>query len=236
MNEINFSEPQEYILTSTQDVNLFLAGVGSGKTHLLGFISGYLLWNFPEVFGFIAANTYQQLTTSTLFRTREVWEELFGWKEEIDYVVGKKPPKHFKTDSHNFDSYAGIISFRWGAVAFKGSLDNAKAHDGKEFGWGMLDETKDSREEDVKDTILTRLRMPGIYVDNLTGQLTKYAYAHWSDNRTTLFKLNCSSTHRNKTLSTKRKKQAYTQAPLSGARAIETFDHRTIVCKPDACV
>ncbi len=168
---IKFSEPQEYIVTSTQDINLFLCGVGSGKTHIGGFLSGYLLKNFPTVFGFIGANTYQQLTTSTLFRTREVWQQIYGWKEGVDYVVGKMPPKSFNTEGHNFDDYNGIISFKWGAVAFKGSLDNAKAHDGKEFGWAILDETKDSREEDVKDTILTRLRKPGIYLDE-DSQLT----------------------------------------------------------------
>lgn len=172
MSEIKFSEPQEFILTTTQENNLFLAGVGSGKTHLAGFIAAYLVQKFPKVFGFIGANTYQQLTTSTLFRTREVWEELFGWKHGIDYVVGVHPPKSFNTDLHNFDSYSGIISFKNGALAFKGSLDNAKAHDGKEFGWALLDETKDSREEDVKETIMSRLRMPGIYVDADTYQLT----------------------------------------------------------------
>lgn len=175
MSTVQFSRPQEYIVTSTQDVNLFLAGVGSGKTHLGGFISGYLLQNFPQAFGFIGANTYQQLTTSTLYRTREVWKDIFGWEEEVDYVIGKKPPKHYNTEYHNFDDYGGIMSFRWGAVAFKGSLDNAKAHDGKEFAWAILDETKDSREADVKDTILTRLRKPGIYVD-ANYQLTDQQY------------------------------------------------------------
>ena len=89
---MRLSRPQEYVVTSTQDLNLFLAGVGSGKTHLGGVLSGYFLKNFPEAFGFIGANTYQQLTTSTLYRLREVWKELFGWVEGIDYVVGKTPP------------------------------------------------------------------------------------------------------------------------------------------------
>lgn len=175
MDEIRFSRPQEYIITSTQDINLFLAGVGSGKTHLEGFISGYFVQNFPHVFGFIGANTYNQLTTSTMYRIREVWQDLYGWKEDRDYVVNKHPPRHFNTKYHNFDEYNGIISFKDGAVVFKGSLDNAKAHDGKEFGWALLDETKDSKEEDVKDTILTRLRKIGIYI-NHENQLTKDRY------------------------------------------------------------
>lgn len=172
---MKFSKPQEYILTSTQPVNLFLAGVGSGKTHLGGALSGHFVTAFPEAFGFVGANTYNQLTTSTLYRMREVWQILYGWKEDIDYTVNKKPPKYFNLEHHNFDDYNGIISFRSGAIIFKGSLDNSKAHDGKEFSWAILDETKDSREEDVKDTIITRLRRPGIYVDAY-GQLTSQRY------------------------------------------------------------
>ena len=169
---VKFSEPQEYILTTTQDINLFLAGVGSGKTHLSGFITGYFLKNFPHVFGFIGANTHHQLSASTLFRTREVWKEYFGWIEGRDYVSEIIPPKSFNTEHHNFKNYKGIMSFRWGAVAFVGSLENAKVHDGKEFGWATLDESKDSKEEDIKHTILTRLRSVGIYIDVDTGQLT----------------------------------------------------------------
>ena len=49
-------------------------------------------------------------------------------------------------------------------LIFTGSLDNAVMHSGKEMGWAILDETKDSREEDVKEIILTRLRQPGMYL------------------------------------------------------------------------
>ena len=170
---MNFSQPQEYIITSTQPINLFLAGVGSGKTHLAGAISGYYIINFPQAWGFIGANTYKQLSDSTMFRIREVWKELFGWIEGRDYVVGKIPPKSFNTESHNFETYHGIVSFKDGAICFTGSLDNAKAHDGKEFAWAILDETKDSREDDVKEVILTRLRKEGIYITP-DGALVNY--------------------------------------------------------------
>lgn len=182
--ELSLSQPQTYTITSTQDINLFLAGIGSGKTHIGGLISGYYIENYPQVFGFVGANTHNQLTTSTLYRLREVWRDIFGWIEGVDYVAGKKPPRHFNTQYHNFDSYDSIISFKNGAVLFKGSLDNAKAHDGKEFGWAILDETKDSKEEDVKDIILTRLRKAGMYVHHETSQLVGVAVnADGTENR-----------------------------------------------------
>lgn len=160
---MKFSLPQQYIITSLQKILLFLAGVGSGKTHIIGFLSGYFIQNFPTVPGFIGANTYMQLSQSTLFRVKAVWKELYGWVEGADYVVSKRPPKAYERNLE-FTDYRSIISFKNGAVVFIGSLDNAKAHDGKEFAWAFLDETKDSREEDVKDIILARLRAGGIYV------------------------------------------------------------------------
>jgi hypothetical protein len=164
------SKPQYDIINSRQQVNLFLAGQGSGKTHGAGVISGILINQFPKCHGFIGANTYSQLSDSTLFRVRNVWKEFFGWKEYTKsnpsgaYVVDVNPPAHFNTENHDYDSYHGKITFKWGTVIYKGSLDNYKAHDGKEFAWALLDETKDTKEAAVKEVIVGRLREHGLWV------------------------------------------------------------------------
>lgn len=176
MIEQTVSEPQRAILKSTKAINLFLAGVGSGKTHLLGIKTYQLIKRFPKVRGFIAANTYLQLEHSTLFRIREYWKSIGIVEYEKEsrpygqYVVSKKPPSHFNTEGHNFDSYYGIISFINGQVTFIGSMDNAKAHEGKEFGFAVLDETKDTEETDVKEIIIARIRQKGMYIVN--GQIS----------------------------------------------------------------
>ena len=172
--EQEVSNPQLAILESTSQINLFLAGMGSGKTYLGGIISRNLIADFPLVRGFIGANTYDQLNTSTLFRIREYWKSvgITEWSRENPggiYVSSKEPPTEWKKCERNFDRFNNIISFINGALIFIGSLDNAVAHSGKEFGWAILDETKDSREEDVKEIILTRLRQPGIFLKN--GQI-----------------------------------------------------------------
>jgi hypothetical protein len=168
------SEPQLAILQSSSPMNLFLAGVGSGKTFLGGVLSRRFIAEFPEVRGFIAANTYDQLNTSTLFRIREYWASVGMTEYSREnpngvYVSGKEPPQHWKKCNRNFDRFNNIISFYNGALIFTGSLDYAVAHSGKEIGWALLDETKDSREEDIKEYILTRLRQPGMY--NINGML-----------------------------------------------------------------
>jgi hypothetical protein len=170
--EQTISEPQRAILKSQAKINLFLAGVGSGKTHLAGIKTYQLIKRFPKVRGFIGANTYLQLQQSTLFRIREYWKSIGiveyekGSRPYGQYIVSKKPPPHFITDGHNFDDYYGIISFCNGCVIFIGSLDHAEAHEGKEMGWAFLDETKDTDESDVKEIILARLRQRGMFIHN----------------------------------------------------------------------
>lgn len=161
------SLPQKSILKSTANLNLFLGGVGSGKTFLAGLLSLRFVRDFPDVRGGIFANTYDQLNTSTLFRVRELWSSvgITEWnKDNPDgmYVSGKEPPAHWSKCRRNFDRFTNIISFCNGGLIFTGSLDNAAGHSGKEMGWAILDETKDSREEDVKEIILTRLRQKGM--------------------------------------------------------------------------
>ncbi len=170
-NLLDPSKPQFDIITSQEQVNLFLSGQGGGKTFCAGAISGKLISDFPEVHGFIGANTYTQLTDSTLSRIRTVWAHEFGWTEwsrtnvHGSYVVDINPPAHFNTEGHQYDSYYGKITFVWGTVIYKGSLDNYKAHDGKEFAWSILDETKDTKVEAVMEVILGRLREQGMQND-----------------------------------------------------------------------
>lgn len=165
----SISFPQASILNSTASLNLFLAGTGSGKTYLGGIISSSFVNEFPEVRGGIFANTFDQLNTSTLFRIREYWDSIgiSEWSRENPdgcYVSGKEPPADWDKCKRNFDRFTNIISFDTGALIFTGSLENYMSHSGKEMGWCLLDETKDTREEALTEVIITRLRQPGMYV------------------------------------------------------------------------
>ena len=170
MNEVTqiLSRPQMSILQSTAGINLFLAGTGSGKTFLGGVISINFITKFPEARGAIFANTFDQLNSSTLFRIREYWSSIgiTEWNKDNPlglYVSGREPPSHWTKCKRNFDRFNNIMSFCNGGLIFTGSLDNYFAHSGKEFAWCLLDETKDTAEEAVKEVIITRLRQPGIY-------------------------------------------------------------------------
>ena len=174
MPRITPTKPQFDIITSQAQVNLFLAGQGSGKSHCAGIVSACHISKYPDVRGLIAANTHDQLTKATLFRIREVWKNNFGIVEyndktkKGDYVSGKRPPSHFSIEGHNFKDYNNIISFSNGGVIYIGSLENYYALDGIEIGWAVLDETKDTKEEAVKEVITGRLRQTGMF--NAAGE------------------------------------------------------------------
>lgn len=173
---MNLNKPQYKIFTSRKELNLMLCGVGTGKSHCAGYLSYFYVQRFPHVKGFIGANTYSQLDKATVERCKEVWKS-HGIREYSRenpsglYVSNCQPPAHFKTDLHNIDDYRGTICFINGGLVFTGSMDNAKAHDGKQFAWMILDETKDTKEEDVKDIMIPRVRQTGIYLKP-NGDLT----------------------------------------------------------------
>ena len=160
---LGLSKPQQKVYSSIQTRNLFMAGIGSGKSHVAAPICMIFISQFPYIRGFIGANTYSQLSKSTLSRIFDMWENYYGLVKDIDYVVDKMPPDHFKTFGSRLKKYDNTISFDNGHLIFLSSLENYTSIDGTEFGYAILDETKDTREAAVKEVITTRLRQPGIY-------------------------------------------------------------------------
>lgn len=174
---IKLHTPQLKVFKSRKALTLNMAGQRAGKSHLIGVKSGLYVMNAPKIKGMIAANTYMQLTQSTLVAVKKVWKDNFGLTEYDSkgnpnghYVIHKHPPSHFKTYD-KFDNYRSIISFINGGLIFAVSLDNYMAHDGKEIGWAELDETKDTKEEALKAVILARLSQPGLFYETETGHI-----------------------------------------------------------------
>lgn len=171
MKGLKLSIPQIHSLNCRKSTVLNMAGQRAGKTVGIGIRSANYVKHFPKLIGLIAANTYLQLTQSTMVEVRRIWKAMYGITEydkagnpNGQYVVGRMPPLHFTTH-HEFDDYRGIISFRNGAVIFCVSLDNYLAHEGKTIAWAELDETKDTAEAAVKQVILARLSQMGLYFD-----------------------------------------------------------------------
>jgi hypothetical protein len=169
--EVILSDPQAAVLEARKNLILEMSGQGGGKSQNIGYSSGMFISEFPEAIGFIGANTYQQLSHSTLVRVFQTWKDVYGFTKYDKkanpggaYVVDTRPPAHFQT-IYTPKSYDGTISFWNGALIFIGSLENYKAHEGKELAWAHLDETKDTKEAALKEVILGRLRQYGLWFD-----------------------------------------------------------------------
>lgn len=170
---LEYSDPQMEIMETTAQRVLFLGGVGVGKSQTIAMVALDFVLNSPWVRGFIGANTYQQLSKSTLDRVKNVWEKQFKLVKGRDYVENIIPPKNFKRYGADLTSYENTISFSNGALIFTASLDNYKVIDGTEFGWACLDETKDTKEEAVKEVIIQRLRQVGMWMRK-NGTINKF--------------------------------------------------------------
>lgn len=172
--EIELSEPQSEVLASRASLIAEIAGQGGGKTATLSWSAGHLITKFPEAKGFIGANTNMQLQQSTMTGVLAKLYTDFGMTQydrltnpRGHYVIDRAPPTHWVKSLHQFNKYNGIMSFWNGARVFLGSLENYKAHDGKEFAWAHLDETKDTKKEALTTVILGRLRQYGLWTDGV---------------------------------------------------------------------
>ncbi len=165
---IRLSRPQADILFSQKPRNLYQAGQGGGKTYIMGIVSWYMGTYNPQALGGIFANTYQQLSDSTLKEIFSVWKEL-GWSEWTRdssngfYRINNEPPPSFVPHGYTFENNRRKIYLRNGGVIVTGSLDNYKAIEGQNLGWALLDETSDTKEEAVKEVITGRLRQNMLY-------------------------------------------------------------------------
>lgn len=177
VKSIELSRPQTKVFNARSPLILDMAGQRAGKSQMIGVLTGlFAIW-FPKLRQFVAANTYLQLTTSTLVKATEIWKNSYGLTQyhpknnpNGDYVIDKVPPAHFYK-FQEFKEYYNIISFRNGAIIYLGSLDNYLAHDGKEFGVAHLDETKQTRKEAVTTVITGRLSQEGLCYNKDTHQL-----------------------------------------------------------------
>lgn len=170
--EVELSEPQSEVLASRASVIAEIAGQGGGKTGTLSWSVGQLVTLFPEAKGFIGANTNMQLQQSTMTGVLRALKKDFGMTQYErnsnpggHFVINRAPPRHWKKSVHDFPSFNGIMSFWNGQRTFLGSLENYEAHDGKEFAWAHLDETKDTKKEALTTVILARLRQYGLWTD-----------------------------------------------------------------------
>ncbi len=134
--QINLTQPQHNFLTMPEDIGLFSAGIGSGKSFIGSHWAKDQLAIEPKAKGFIGANTYSQLQNATL-------ATFFGILNEFNIP-------------YTYNQNKNIIRAA-GRTIYAYSLENYDAIRGIEIGWFWLDETRDTRRE-AFHVVLGRMR------------------------------------------------------------------------------
>ena len=120
-------------------------GVATGKTATGSHFAVRMILEFPEVSGFIGANSYDQLSQATL-------REFFWWLENygFEFVVDRRPPegwnlqkrlKSYRNTMHVYNPETGNAT-----LIYTRTLSAGEALRGMEFTWYWIDETRDTPE------------------------------------------------------------------------------------------
>jgi hypothetical protein len=160
------SEKQSLFLNLNSQLGLFLGGVGSGKTAAGAIWMLCRALKYPKALGFIGANTYGQLSKSTLPPFYKLLRD-----NKIRYVHGKHPPKSWPVnDAIIFEEYDNVLTLDTGAQIVTYSLENWEVYRGIQVASVWIDETRDSKPE-AFDELLQRLRGYDTYYPGLPYQL-----------------------------------------------------------------
>lgn len=136
--DITLSKAQSKSIISEAKISAFIGGIGTGKSFCLAHFVLKMITSYPGVNGFIAANTYSQLSQATIPALIAVFTDL-----NIPYEItlsGSR--KSFKALNTNVYLY---------------SLDTPEIIRGIEVGWACIDEVAFSSMKAI-DVVLGRIR------------------------------------------------------------------------------
>lgn len=139
--------------------NLYLiAGRGTTKTSdIIADRSIDIVYDMPGALGAIVANTYVNARTNIIPTLIEGWTQYKGWKEGVHFVMGVRPPAHFKRPFKPIFNWNNTISTFNGFVFILGSLDQPSGLAGNSYQHIIGDEAKYLDKKKL-DTLMPALR------------------------------------------------------------------------------
>ena len=120
-----FNKPQQIfqVLKAFSAKNIWSRG--TGKSFLIAWLIHMIVKHMPRSSWAIIGKSYKQLLTRTLPTTIATMESVFGYKQDRDFFVRKRPPKNFRFDTPICPplDYDHAITFRNGTLFHLVSLD-----------------------------------------------------------------------------------------------------------------
>lgn len=151
---IYFNDPQRTTQLIGANTTVIVAGRRTGKTDSIA--APFVLRNMqrmPGSTGGIVVPTYKHGLTNTIPGLLAAWKR-WGFLKDVHYVIGKKPPKHFKKPITEPASYEHVISFYNGSIAILISQDRPGSSNSLTLSWLLIDEAKFIDYEKLKDETL----------------------------------------------------------------------------------
>ncbi len=156
-NRIYLHKGQEEVVRAPQRVRMVIAGRGWGKTTCVGAIAYDNISAMPGSNGFIAGVTYDQVLNKSLPLMKQMWATM-GLKEDLHYVIGKRPPRHFQTPLVPPKKWANTVTWVNGSTIMLISLANPDLSRGGNFQWGVIDEAALVKKTTLTKVILAAMR------------------------------------------------------------------------------
>ena len=108
---LSFSKFQTALSIMQPKYNFLVAGRGWGKSSYFGYMMHLIVQYLPGASGIIAAKTFTHVLTSILPSAFAHLERM-GYKRDIHYVVGRRPPKSWGLPYQGpVKDYANYITF-----------------------------------------------------------------------------------------------------------------------------
>jgi len=158
IKKLYHNRPQQLSKIIRANVEYWIIGRGGGKTK--GIIAPRiidLVHEMPRSKGVFLTPTFKGAQTNTLPPAIEYWNEA-GYYEDIHYVIGKRPPKHFAKPLVPPLNWEHTISFYNGSCMVMVSQDRSGSSNGSSVDWVIVDEAKLINKERMDTELMPAVR------------------------------------------------------------------------------
>ncbi len=144
---LHYSAKQVEFIRATEWLTGFVGAIRAGKTYgLMGWVGDKMYeQRGTGTIGGIFANTYSQLSQSTLPELWEVFNKL-GFEHGKDYVYNEAPPAAWNYPSRFKKKHDATLTVRYWGQCIVRSLDQPETIRGVTLGWAAIDEARGATE------------------------------------------------------------------------------------------
>jgi hypothetical protein len=151
------NKKQARMLGARQKTQGYLMGRGSGKSKGMHYSMAQKLIMLPKGSFFLAAPSFEQLTSMSLKGLEDSWAA-FGWEKDRDYVMFKEPPSDWERPHAAPESWKNCIAHKSGGYIQLLSDNRRDSRRGGSFDGGDIDEAAWCKKGFFEDVIVPSMR------------------------------------------------------------------------------